>query len=257
MSQDKDFMELIEEEIPSASILGFRPIPSRPLDRPEEYYQQSPDAFTEFSKNTKEAPATSKGFQGWIPFLIFVACIGAGIGAYLAYDSKPVEKTPPVQEQKGSYKSKIKEQLKQSVFPSISDKTPSQKKDNDLSLGKAMLGMSIKDVRTVLGKEKGIDLKDGYKFYHYGDLQLGEKDGIVDAIVSDGSSVKTSRGIHEGSTYNDMVKAYGDDYMFMKLDNLKLYEYLFHDKMGRKGLLRFAIRNSDKKVDYISIRIAE
>ena len=56
MSQYKDFMELIEEEIPSASSLGLRLIPSRPIDRPSEYYQQSLDAFAEHPKNTKKEP---------------------------------------------------------------------------------------------------------------------------------------------------------------------------------------------------------
>lgn len=257
MSQDKDFMELIEEEIPSAASLGWRPISSRPLDQPYEYYQQPLDAFTVRPEKVKKSASKHKGIREWIPFLIFVLCIGAGIGAYLANNTKQVEKVPPAQEQKASVKKKVKEQPKQAVATAVTDKKRSQEKDIDLSLGKAMLGMSMKDVRTVLGADQGLDLKDGYKFHRYSDLQVGEKDGIVNAIVSDGPSVRTSRGLHEGSTYNDMVKAYGDDYMPMKLNNLVLYEYLFHDKMGRKGLLRFAIRNSDKKVDYISIRITE
>lgn len=257
MSQVKDFMELIEEDIPSASSLGLRPIPSRPLDRPQEYYQQSLDNFGRHLSQSEPQKAKNKSIGNWKSLLIIVLCIGAGIGVFLANHSKPVPKDPAVQEQKASTKTKVKEQPQQAAASIVPDKQAKKKKMVDLSLGKAVLGMSMREVKAALGGDKGVDLKNGYKFHQYNGLQVGEKNGTVDAIVSDGPAAKTALGLHEGATFEDMVKAYGKDYVTMKLDDLVLYEYPAQDKLGRKGLLRFAIRNKDKKIDYISIRVTE
>ena len=69
--------------------------------------------------------------------------------------------------------------------------------------------------------------------------------------------MKTKRGISEGSSVRDVIKAYGTDYTSMDYDDMTLYEYAFRDLKGRSGILRFAITKNDKRVNYISVRITE
>lgn len=130
----------------------------------------------------------------------------------------------------------------------------------DLSLGGLDLGMDIDEMHNALGKEnsfKNSQDNPGYKYYYYDDLQVGVKDNVVSALVSDGTSVKTKRGISEGSSVRDVIKAYGTDYTSMDYDDMTLYEYAFRDLKGRSGILRFAITKNDKRVNYISVRITE
>lgn len=242
-------MELIEDEIPSAASLGFKPIPSRPMEGFDEYYQQPVDNIESDAPKNDQHIFTGKRVFVCVLLLIFVVSIGTGIGVFLVDWSRPNSKASSVPKQDVVSKPKVVEQSKNSVTPVVTSKK------TDLSLGKIMIGMSMSDVQSILGVDKGVDLNDGYRYHKYDGLQVGEKDGTVNAVVSSGASVKTSRGLHEGSTYDEMVKAYGTDYMTMKLANLMLYEYSFQDKLGRKGLLRFAVRDIDKRVDYISIRV--
>lgn len=130
----------------------------------------------------------------------------------------------------------------------------------DLSLGGLDLGMDIDGMHDVLGKENSSkDSQDspGYMFYYYDDLQVGIKNRSVDALVSDGNSVKTKRGISEGSSLKDVQNAYGSDYTSMDYEDMTLYEYTFRDMKGRPGILRFAVKKKDNKVKYISVRIVE
>ena len=57
----------------------------------------------------------------------------------------------------------------------------------------------------ILGKETSIDEKGIYKFYNYSDIQVGIKDGKIDALVSNSSAVATKRGIHQGSSLEDVL----------------------------------------------------
>lgn len=253
LSRDNLFREKIEENTPSAGSLGLRPIPSRPLDHSKEYYQQS---LKHFANGSMKNGLWTQGLRSWIPLLIVVACLGAGL-AYLNMHGKTAAEQPPVQASQAGTKQSLTDQLRQTAVNVLPDKLARKIKKSELSLGKAVLGMSAKELKTDLGADRGVAMEGGYKFHRYKDMQVGEKNGRVDAIVSDGPSVKTARGLHEGSSYDDVVKAYGKDCATMKLGDLVLYEYPFQDKLGRKSLLRFAVRKKDKKVDYISIRVIE
>ena len=125
--------------------------------------------------------------------------------------------------------------------------------NSDLSLGGVELGYSIEQMHKVLGKETSIDEKDSYKFYNYSDIQVGIKNGKVDALVSNSSAVATKRGIHQGSSLNDVC----DNYNKMDYDDLILYEYTFATDNNKNGILRFAISKSNNQVNYISVRIPE
>ena len=127
----------------------------------------------------------------------------------------------------------------------------------DLSLGGIDLGMTTDEVHKVLGKEDDVEVRNGLTFLEYPNLEIGTRTtGVVCSLVSNGS-VETKRHMKEGMTYSDMCKKYGKDYAKMEWGDKILYEYTFTSMRGEKGLLRFAIRKSDNKVDYISVRIPD
>ena len=130
-----------------------------------------------------------------------------------------------------------------------------RKMETDLSLGGLDIDMTVDEVRKALGKESSAKKQGKYDFIYYDDLQVGTYQAVVRALVSDGPSVKTKRGIHEGSSFAEVKKAYGTDYYTMDNDDLTLYEYPFKSLKGHDGLLRFAIKKSDQTVQYISVRI--
>ena len=127
----------------------------------------------------------------------------------------------------------------------------------ELSLGGMDLDEEVAVMFDKLGKEKSYENdSNGYAFYQYDGMKVGVKNGCVKAFVSDGANCSTKRGIHEGSTLQDVLNAYGSDAMRSSYDNLELYEYNFKSLTGEDGILRFAI-NSKGVVDYISVRIPE
>ena len=154
------------------------------------------------------------------------------------------------------------------VMPSTSSVAADTKKGNDgkyeremktdLSLGGLDLGMSTDEMHKALGKEnykKDSEDVKGMVFYEFDNLEVGVIRDEVNALVSNGNSAKTKRGIHEGSSYQDMIDAYGSDYTKMNYDDKILYEYTFKSLNGKDGLLRFAINKKNDKVAYISVRI--
>ncbi|MBM6833890.1 zinc ribbon domain-containing protein [Megamonas hypermegale] len=128
---------------------------------------------------------------------------------------------------------------------------------SDLSLGELELGYSIDQMHNILGKETSIDDKGMYKFYNYSDIQVGIKNNKIDALVSNSSAVKTKRGIHQGSTLQDVLDKYGDNYYKTDYNDLILYEYTFAANDNQNGILRFAINKSNNLVNYISVRIPD
>lgn len=129
--------------------------------------------------------------------------------------------------------------------------------DSDLSLGGVALGYSINQMHDIFGKETSIDDKGTYKFYNYSDIQVGIKNDKVDALVSNSSAVETKRGIRQGSTLQDVLNKYGDNYYKTDYNDLILYEYTFAADNGKNGILRFAIDKSNNQVNYISVRIPD
>ena len=130
--------------------------------------------------------------------------------------------------------------------------------NSDLSLGGIELCYSVDKVHEILGQEKSQEnMKEGRVRYKYGTMNVIISQGNVDALESDSDSVETKRGIHQGSTLQEVTAAYGTDYEKTDYNDLNLYEYTFTAANGKKGLLRFAINKSDDKVNYISVRIPD
>ena len=127
----------------------------------------------------------------------------------------------------------------------------------DLSLNGMDLGISVSEAMNFLGKPNKIENVDGYDRYIYSNnFYMAVINGKVDAFVTRDPSYKTLRGLHVGSTYDEVVREYGTNSKNMEHEGLTLYEYPFTSLDGQYGLLRFAVNNANR-VDYISIRIVE
>ena len=127
----------------------------------------------------------------------------------------------------------------------------------DLSLGGLDLGDKKSDIeKAKLGKENDTKEESGFVFHYYDDVQVATDGDEVVGLKSVSDRLATKRGIHQGDSLADVKKAYGSD--FKKSageDGMTYYEYAFQTDAGEEGLLRFAIRNSDQKVGYISARL--
>jgi len=127
----------------------------------------------------------------------------------------------------------------------------------DLSLNGMDLGISLAEAQSKLGKPLRIEKVDGYDRHIYSDkFYIAVNDNKVNAFVTHDPKFKTLRGLHVGSTYDEIIDKYGTDSLDMTADNLTLHEYPFTTIDGEYALLRFAV-NSSNRVDYISIRIVD
>lgn len=127
---------------------------------------------------------------------------------------------------------------------------------NDMELGSICLGDNISKVQRTLGREKlKENRKNGYEFYSYNTMEVGIKNNKVMALVSNGKSVVTKRNIREGSTINEVLAAYGSNYLLTDFENLNLYEYNYDINNNSKAVLRFAVNKASQRVDYISLRM--
>ena len=149
------------------------------------------------------------------------------------------------------------QQQAQSQKPSAKNEKVTLK--SDLSLGGVEIDMTVDDMRRILGQEKSKEKRnDGLTNYHYNGLEVYcNEQGRINALVSDGKSATTRRGLHEGSTWQEMIDTYGKDFKTMDTGDFVLYEYAYDSIKDREGLLRFAIKKSNSTVDYISVRIPQ
>ena len=124
-------------------------------------------------------------------------------------------------------------------------------------LGNVKLGDSIAEAEIVLGNPTKKTVKDDNKLrYVYPLMDVAYDYGEVTGMAADDVSVCTPKGIHAGSSLNEVTNQYGSDYMLSTYENLNLYEYKFKDKKG-SYLLRFAVTQGNDSVKYISIRYVD
>jgi len=128
---------------------------------------------------------------------------------------------------------------------------------SELSLGGLDLGITLDEMHNRLGQEDSSKQEGNYMYYFYDGLKVGSVDNKLTSLVSDNDKVETKRGIHQGSTFDEVVNAYGDSYNKMAYDGKQLYEYTFDSIDGKTGILRFAISPDTNRVAYISVRIPD
>lgn len=127
----------------------------------------------------------------------------------------------------------------------------------DLSLNSIDLGISVAEAQSKLGQPVKVEHLDNHDRQYYSDgFYISVANNKVTALVTHDPKFKTRRGLHVGSTYDEIIDQYGTNSADMTVDNLTLHEYSFDTINGEHALLRFAI-DSSNRVDYISIRVVD
>lgn len=147
-----------------------------------------------------------------------------------------------------------KPEKKEAAQPAVSQRPMK----TDLSLGGIDLGDATSIIKEVeKGKTENDRKQDGRLVRHYfDDMQIVTEGSEITALVSNNDKVSTKRGIHQGSSFAEVKRAYGTDYYKTGLGgNLTAFEYEAQTADGRPGLVRFAINDDTHKVDYISVRL--
>ncbi len=130
--------------------------------------------------------------------------------------------------------------------------------DSELSLNGVYLGESWAEAKEGLGRELGTSNgKDGSLHHKFTDMEVVVKDDKVVTLVSSSEAAQTKRGLHQGSSLDDVINAYGDDYQASEYGAQTHYEYAFKTDDGQDALLRFAVSKNSKTVEYISVRVVD
>lgn len=241
---EHDWEEAMAGEEPDPEPAPRRPQPRVSLEKPSAPPAPQPQPQPQRQRQRQQQKSGSK-FGRLIAAAVLLLAIG--FGAYHMGASSSASKSP----------STTTAQATTSNTSKPVQKEAKREMKSDLSLGGLDLDMTVDEVHKALGKETSAKKQGKFDFIYYPDLQVGTYQNVVRALVSDGTSVETKRGIHEGSTLADIRKAYGTDCQAMDYDDLTLYEYSFKSMKGHDGLLRFAVKKSDNTVSYISVRIPE
>ena len=130
--------------------------------------------------------------------------------------------------------------------------------EKDLSLGELTIDDRADKVASKLGQALSTTTdSDGGSRLKFKDAEVVIRNGKISALVSLSPAFKTPRGIHEGSSVQDVLDKYGTGCMKTAFGEQTLYEYAVTSADGHPCLLRFAINNSNGKVDYISQRFVQ
>ena len=127
----------------------------------------------------------------------------------------------------------------------------------DLSLGNLTIHDREDKVQSILGNPISSSNDNGSKRLKFKDIEVVLRQGKVSALVSLSSAVTTPRGIHEGSSAQEVFDKYGTNYEKSSYGDEILYEYVIQSSEGQSCYLRFAVNDSNGKVAYISVRFVQ
>lgn len=127
----------------------------------------------------------------------------------------------------------------------------------DLSLGIFTIDDPEEKVRRALGEPLSTKFKEGRAHLMYDNIEVVTRNGKICALVSQTAAVATPRGIHDGSPAQEVFDRYGTDYQSSRYEDTTLYEYTITSRDGTPCWLRFAVRDDNGNVDYISIRFVQ
>lgn len=127
----------------------------------------------------------------------------------------------------------------------------------DLSLGALSIDDRVEKVSEEYGNPSTVKTdSDGAKRMTFRDIEVVVRQGKISALVSQSANVTTARGIHEGSSAQEVFDRYGTDYSKTTVGEQILYEYKITSTDGHPCWLRFAV-NPNGKVAYISERFIQ
>ena len=196
---------------------------------------------------SEENTTSNSRISGCGTLIILILLVLGGMGCFLASSNSSEDSLKEESKQIVEEKANIKE--------TKPDYIKSQK--TDLSLGGVDIGIDVIKLHEILGPEKAEE-KNGTRIilkYDHIDVELQE--GKVYSVVSNNGDALTLRGIHQGSTLQDITSAYGAAVSSFDSGNLSMLEYKFNSLDNRDGILRFAVNKSNNTVDYISVRISD
>ncbi len=142
------------------------------------------------------------------------------------------------------------------VTPRVEEKNLQHNDEFNLSLGKLKLGDSIEVMHEIFGREDRLTPSERPNVHHreYKNIVVTFSGDSIIGLVSYSSEIQTERGIHEGSTLDEVISAYGRRAAVYKANEVTLYEYLYESAQGNLAVMRFAVKNN--VVEYISLRLA-
>ncbi len=183
--------------------------------------------------------------------LLIIALIILGVVGYffIFSDSSEEEQTQTIVEETTDKESAHVDTT------SAHDYTKTQK--TELSLGGLDIGVSHKQVHDILGKEKSKEEKNNRTILKYDHIDVELQNDNVCSLISNTADALTLRGIHQGSSLQDVIKTYGEASSSFKYDNLIINEYKYTSLDNRQGILRFAIKPENNTVEYISVRFSD
>ncbi|WP_295917405.1 hypothetical protein [uncultured Anaerovibrio sp.] len=124
----------------------------------------------------------------------------------------------------------------------------------DLYLGNVSVGDSTSSLKAAKGEPSKVVTENGEIHWKYNDIDVTIVNDTISTLITESSAVSTPKGIHENSLIGDVFTKYGNDYRYEVYNNIQLYEYPITSKDGAPCLLRFAVKNGENKVYYISMR---
>ena len=110
----------------------------------------------------------------------------------------------------------------------------------DLSLNGIDVGISLERLNEILGANDSVEDFDGYSIYRYGSLKAEVRSGKVVALITDDSRFSTSKNIHVGSTYSEVISAYGQ-HANKSSERFTIYEYPIKALNNGNGVMRFSV----------------
>ncbi|MBR3745756.1 MAG: serine/threonine protein kinase [Selenomonadaceae bacterium] len=142
------------------------------------------------------------------------------------------------------------------VTPRVEEKNLQHNDEFNLSLGKLKLGDSVEVMHEIFGREDRLTPSETPNKHHceYKNIVVTFSGDSIIGLVSYSSEIQTERGIHEGSTLDEVISAYGRRAAVYKANEVTLYEYLYESAQGNLAVMRFAVKNN--VVEYISLRLA-
>lgn len=115
--------------------------------------------------------------------------------------------------------------------------------ESDLSLEGVELGVKLERVHELLGTESGITRKIGGQLYSFSDMDVFLDNTGVTELISQTTEARTKRGIHQGSTEDEVLQTYGQEYQQVSTTNGTAYDYTYKTADDKPGTLRFVIKN--------------
>lgn len=206
------------------------PIDSTPTTQP---LKQNPPQLSEYPTQT------DNNKRNYVIIGLLVVIIGLVCAiTYLMLKEKPEEVVANLPAESTNEK-----QVEQTpILPALNSEIKTN--ISDVSLGNICIGFSKERVYELIGLENQITDPDfGYLHYQYPDIEVTIIHDVVTGFSSKTAQVSTPRGIHQGSSLQEVINAYGKDFSSYYLRGDTIYEYTFTSVDGKKSSLCFAVQN--------------